>query len=726
MANVPAGKDTASLGDFLQILRLRLGLIILILSLVVVTALAVTAFMPRWYLATTKVRVEKPEGEVKLFQAQSSNNYDPYFLQDQFKIMQSEKILYPVIERLGLNGKLAPLLGSNTPLPPSITYRYLVDKMLRIESQRSSSLIEINVFAQDPQLAADVANEIARTYSSDRIALATSDQSEGLAHLRQELGKQEEVVRRQRDAVEKLRKDLDISGVDLNARYSDMEIERLRQMQNTLIALSVDAIGRKTRWERFKSIPPEDRISLVNSELIPDQNIQNLLQAYLMADQKVTQLKSRLGEAHPDLISAIEARAKIKEQLDVQLKGYESSLEIAYKEADARVAELKSQLAQAKVEQILSARERMRPFEEAAQKLDDEQRLLTTLKLTLRQREIDFQVPKKTIEILNTAEPAKFPSKPNLLLNATFAFLFGGIFAVGVAVLLEYFDTSFRNVADVETRLRLPVLGVIPFTRDPLGSSSDDPAEVEPYRVLHTNLNLTLNAKAPHALVIFSAGPGEGKSTTLHRLARLMGAGGERVILIDSDLRRPTQHRLADRPKEPGLSELLLGHRTLDEVVQKNVSPGLDFIPSGAGAGFTLSLIYGNRLREIITELKQRYEKIVFDSPPIIGVSDASVLVSAVDGAVLLIQHRRNPQSMVFRAQQIVEGLKTKLIGVVLNQVPANAGGDYGYYTHNYAYYSDASGAKARRRTERDRAAGHLPGGRDEKDRLVLREPDQK
>ena len=723
MAMVHAGKDTASLADFLQILRLRKALIALILSLVVITAAAVTAFMPRWYRSTTKVRVEKPEGEVKLFQAQSSQSYDPYFLQDQFKIMQSEKILFPVIERLGLNVKLAPAFGAPPPLPSSITYDFLTRKMLRIESQRMSSLIEINVEAQEPQIAADIANEIARTYEADRILLATSDQREGLKHLRQELEAQEKIVSQRRDEVEKLRKDLNIAGVDLNQRHSDMEIENLRQMQNTLIALRVDAIGRKTRWERFKSIPPEDRMSLVNTELIPDQNIQNLLQAYLVADQKVTQLKNQLGEAHPQLVSAIDSRAKIKEQLDAQLRGYESSLEIAWKESDARVAELERQLDQAKIGQILSARERMRPYEEAWQKFEDEQRLLTTLKLTLRQREIDFQVPKKTIEILNTAEAAKFPSKPNLALNLTFAFLFGSILAVGVAVMLEYFDTSFRNVADVETRLRLPVLGVIPFSRDPLSRDSDNPADIEPFRVLHTNLNLALKPGVPHSLVIFSAGPGEGKSTTLHRLAALMGASGERVILIDSDLRRPTQHRLANARREPGLSDLLLGQKTLDEVIQQNISPGLDFIPSGGAAGFTLSLIYGNRLREIIATLRGRYEKIVFDSPPIIGVSDASVLVSSTDAAVLLIQHRRNPQSMVLRAQQIVEGLKTPLIGVVLNQVPQNAGGDYGYYTNNYAYYSDDSGGRSRRRASAGtRSAKATP----EKDSLTLREPDGK
>lgn len=716
LAQGRGGQEHASLADFVQILRQRKALIGLVLALVVVTTLAVTAFLPRWYLATTKVRVEKPEGEVKLFQAQSSNNYDPYFLQDQFRIMQSEKILYPVIERLELGSKLAPHLGATTTLPPALAYRYMLDKMLRIESPRGSSLIEINVFAQDAQQAADVANDIARTYSADRIALATSDQREGLAHLRQELVAQEQVATRQRDAVEKLRKDLNISGVDLNSRYSDIEIENLRQMQNTLIALSVDAIGRKTRWERFRSIATDERMGLVNSELIPDQNIQGLLQAYLVADQKVTQLKPRLGEAHPDLISAVDARGKIKEQLEAQLRGYESALEIAYKEAEARVAELKSQLGQAKVDQILSARDRMRPFEEAAQKLDDETRLLTTLKLTLRQREIDFQVPKKTIEILNTAEPARLPSRPSWVLNTLLAFVFGGGLAVGLAVLLEYFDTSFRTVTDVETKLRLPVLGVMPFTRTPVAMRPGvDPAELEPFRVLHTNINLTLKPGQPHAFVIFSAGAGEGKSTTLHQLAHLMGISGERVVLIDSDVRRPTQHRLAVRSKDPGLSDLLVGQKSLDEVIQKNISPGLDFIPSGGVPGFALSLIYGNRLKEMIATLKGRYDKIIFDSPPIIGVSDASVIVNSVDAAILLIQHRRNPQSMVIRARQIVESLHTPLIGVVLNQVPANAGGDYGYYTNNYAYYSEPAPAKSR-------AGKSSALGKGGKDRLVLGE----
>ena len=722
MVSLPVSKDSATLGDFVGLLRLRKALVFLVLALVVLTTLGVTALLPKWYLSTAKIGVQKPESEMKLFQAQNNAYYDPYFVQQQLEIIQAEKIIYPVIEHLGLNTILGKQFNDGVPLPNAISMKYLLDKMLRIESRKSTSIIEINVFARDTRLAADLANDIARVYADDRIALATSDQREGLAQLRKELEKQEQTVITQRDRVEKLRKELNLAGVDLSQRYTDMDIETLRQMQNSLIALRVDAIGRKTRWERFKIIPIADRRNLVNAELIQDTNIQNLLQAYLVSDQNVTKLKARLGEAHPDLIGAIDNVAKIQSQLDNQLRGYESSLEMAYKEADARVTELERQLAQAKVDQILSARERMRPFEEATTRLEDEQRLLTTLKLTLRQREIDFQVPKKTIEILNTAEPARFASKPNWALNILFAFVFGGILGVGAAVLLEYLDTSFRNVADVESKLNLPVLGVIPFMREAAELHDPSSPEGEPYRVLQTNLNLALRAGQTSALVVLSSGPGEGKSTILRQLALCMAAAGERVLLIDSDVRRPTQHKLADLPREPGLTDIVLNKVAWTDAVKRDKSGLLDFIPAGAATNnVTLSLLYANKLRELVAEFKQRYDKILFDSPPVIGVSDASVLASIADGVVLLIQHRRNPESMVQRARQIIEGLKVPIIGVVLNQVPTGSGEDYGYYTNNYSYYTHEGAApgQADGNTKNKRAT----------DRLELREksgPDQK
>jgi capsular exopolysaccharide synthesis family protein len=235
--------------------------------------------------------------------------------------------------------------------------------------------------------------------------------------------------------------------------------------------------------------------------------------------------------------------------------------------------------------------------------------------------------------------------------------------------------------------------------------------------VLHTNLNLAVKPGQPLVLVVFSAGPAEGKSTTICRLAHMMGAYGERVLLLDGDLRRPAQHRLANCPRAPGLSDVLAGKCDVDAAIRKSVAPGVDLLTSGGMPGFTLSLLYANRLRELLSTLRGRYERVLLDSPPIIGVSDASLLAGVADGAILLIQHRRNPASMVLRAQQTIVGLKIPILGAVLTQVPRGSGEDYGYYTEAYSYYSGGRSGSAEREDRRHGEGRGAPRG----DRLDLK-----
>ncbi|MDX2187510.1 MAG: polysaccharide biosynthesis tyrosine autokinase [Opitutaceae bacterium] len=705
MSSVSTGREGATLAEFAQLVRLRAGLILTLLALVVVTTAVVTALLPRWYAATAVVRVEKPEGKERLFQASSPGYIDPYFLQDQQRILQSAKVVYPVIEKLALNEKVGRMLGLNRPLPTDQTFDYMTRKMIRVDSPRASSLIELSVEAQDPQLAASIANAIVETYAEDRIAFATSEQRSGLAQLRKELEEQERTVSTQRDRVEQLRKDLSIAGVDLNARYSDMEIDTLRQMQNSLIALSVEAIGKRTRYERFKAIPVSERLNLVNSELIQDTNIQNLLQAFFVAEQTVTRMRSRFGEAHPDLVAAVDNSAKIREQLDAQLRGYESSLEIAYKEAEARVNELKNQLAQAKVDQILSARDRMRPFEESVQKLDDETRLLSTLKVNLRQREIDFQVPRRSVEILSQAESPRRSSRPSWGVNLTLAVLVGSVLGIGTAVAFELLDRSLRTLADVEAKLGKPVLAVVAWRGQESPRQTLAPEEEEPYRVLDANLGLARGKIQGTRVTLFtSAGPGEGKSTTLSRLARAAGASGARVLVVDGDVRIPSQHTTFGANRRPGVGEWLKREVETGAILQTAVAPQVDLIASGAVNGLTLTLLHADRLRELLEWARGRYDRVLLDCPPIIGVSDAAMLATLADEIVLVVQHRRNPGSMVIRAQQILKELGREITGVVLNGVPKDSGEDYGYYTSNYAYYrkTEEKGREAREaKTER-------------------------
>ena len=178
-----------TVADFLKILQNRKALVFLIFFLVVITTAGVTAIMPKWYLATTGIRVEKPQGEVTLFQTQVLGSFDPYYIKEQFEIIQSKKILEPVIGKLDLARLLGERMGSN--LTAETTFAYLSKKMLRMQSRPGTSLIDIGVMVrEDPELAAKIANDIARAYAEDRIAFAVSGQTEGIAKLKEELQKQ--------------------------------------------------------------------------------------------------------------------------------------------------------------------------------------------------------------------------------------------------------------------------------------------------------------------------------------------------------------------------------------------------------------------------------------------------------------------------------------------------------------------------------------------------------
>jgi len=167
----------------------------------------------------------------------------------------------------------------------------------------------------------------------------------------------------------------------------------------------------------------------------------------------------------------------------------------------------------------------------------------------------------------------------------------------------------------------------------------------------------------------------------------LLGLFEVLVVLIDGDMRRPTQHRLGNWQRSPGLSDYLHGKARLADILQTDAAESLDVIGSGSHAGFSFSLRHAERMRDLVAELKKTYDRVLFDSPPIIGVSDASILASCMDGVLLLIQHRRNPRMMTARAQQVLASAQTPVIGAILNQAPPDSGEDYGYYAHNYTYY---------------------------------------
>jgi capsular exopolysaccharide synthesis family protein len=209
--------------------------------------------------------------------------------------------------------------------------------------------------------------------------------------------------------------------------------------------------------------------------------------------------------------------------------------------------------------------------------------------------------------------------------------------------------------------------------------------------VLRTNLLFSRKDDRLNSIVVVSAGAGEGKSTTTINLATVFAQSGSRVLIVDSDLRRPTLHKLFKVTNNLGLTNYLLKQNTIAEIVQTTSVPNLDFLASGKLPNSSMGILGSAQMKEMIAELKQRYDFIFFDSPPILGVSDASILASEVDLVMQVIQYRRYPQPMTIRAKQMIEKVGGNLVGIVLNNINMSQDESYYYYSgyyHGYYYYS--------------------------------------
>jgi polysaccharide biosynthesis transport protein len=221
----------------------------------------------------------------------------------------------------------------------------------------------------------------------------------------------------------------------------------------------------------------------------------------------------------------------------------------------------------------------------------------------------------------------------------------------------------------------------------------------EAYRVLRTNLLFSRKDDKLNTIAVVSAGAGEGKSTTVFNLAAVFAQSGQRTLIVDSDLRRPTLHKMLHVTNNLGLTNYLLKQNTLEEVIQTTNLPTLDFLASGKLPSSSLGILSSAQMKDLISELKQRYDVVFFDSPPIMGVSDASILASEVDMTLQVIQYRRYPQPMNIRAKQLIEKVGGNLVGIVLNNINMSQDESYYYYSgyyHDYYYRSEdsESGAK--------------------------------
>ena len=683
-----ADKEAPEVGlhflDYWRVVRSRKEIVLAVALLVIITVTAWTMTLPRMYEAEAKISLKEDQADMEVFGPNGAAfSYNPFFLRTQFEIIQSRQILYQVIESLNLTKEWGKKFNQDkTPISRALAFSIL-SGALHVQPYRDTSLISIVVRLEDGSEAALVANETAKIFREHRLGEKRAQMMRGLEALDGEIEKQQDKVNKAEEELEHLRKDL---GVATMGGFGGMQIDKLKlqAMQGDLIAARVDMLVRKSRLDQIQNLNGEDLLS-ASQFIVGDVSLNSLRQQITDTQVSLKLMLENLGENHPDVKRLRAGMDELKQRLADGLSGMKKGLEADYQVAKAKYDVLDQELSAVKKTDIDAERDKYLPYNKAERKLENERAVLTALKSRLAQQAIELQIPRTPVEVIDPAEPSNSPVSPNLFFNVLIGIVAGIVAGIGLAFFLEYLDTSIKTVDDIEKYLSLPVLGAIPQRVRPLSEEGPDSPHAEAYRVLRANIQFA-NKGNGGAFTFISGGAGEGKSTTLFNLAFVCAQQGDKVLIVDSDLRRPIQHTILGMSNRFGLTNVLMRDVPIEETIKPTNIPNLHFLPSGKLPKTSLGLLDSQRMRELVKNLKARYDYVFFDSPPIIGVTDASILASEVDGVMLVVQYRKFPKVISMRAKRMIENTGSHILGVVLNNINIMRD-DYYYYYHSY--YAD-------------------------------------
>jgi len=589
---VPAADSQLHFLDYWRIIRIRKTVILAVFLLVVLTTTAVTFVLKESYSSTVRIAVEKASTDIEpLGRVQMREQYDPYFIQTEFEKIQSKSVLYTVIEELGLNRAYA-LRFNEASLTTSETY-LLLRRNLDVHQSRNTSLIEIRVFSEDKLEAAKVANAIAERYRKWRSNYQLTNSQAGVGVLSNKLTEISTDVALLRSNVDSLRERYKIpdSATETPTFQSSLEREMVSARALELTKANTEFVAYDTKLKELLKLDRETLRKTVPTALASETQLPRLQDDLALAEQQLAKLRIDYASEHPEVRRIVAVVASINKQIDDRLIGILTGLSNQVISVKAGRDQLKADLEEAKKQAAEEARQSGEYFR-TKRDLESKQKIRDAILLRTMQEEVDMNLPNASmVQVVDWAEPGIRPVRPNIPLNIALGAVVGLIMGVGLAFFIEYLDTSVKTIDDVERALQAPVLGVIPQNIGNLLKEGPDSPHAEAYRVLRTNVMFSRKNPETNTLTAVSGGAGEGKSTTIFNLATVFAQNGQRVLMVDSDLRRPSLHKFLGISNTIGLTNYLLKQNTLEEVIQTTTHPNLDFMPSGKLPSSSLGIL---------------------------------------------------------------------------------------------------------------------------------------
>jgi polysaccharide biosynthesis transport protein len=702
--------------DYWRVIRVRWVLILLAFLLVVLTAAVVTYFQPREFQSSVFVEVKSTAQNPRIFSMGDPNMpvYDPQLAPTVFQVIQRTGILYPVIEDLKLQDRWA----KNGVRPTKEQAYYRLRSKLDVDEVRNTQLLQISVLSTDPQEAADIANKIVAVYQEKRVEEEREIMNRAIATMNEEVARQQKKVDDAAAEVARIRDEEQI--VDLNPEGMEdaqTPVNAIVMQQEKDVNDAETAVSSLTmKIQQIETLKGEDLMRMMPTLNIQDPTVQKILPNYQDAvAQEALMLNSGLGENHPRVKALRATKDVFTRQLEEQVAIIRSALEKNLATATSTRDEMRKRLEELNARQLAS-KNLSANYTRAKNTYIKERMLLDGVRTRAQTQTMEMAMPRMAVSVKQTAEPASYASRPRVGLNLALGALVGLVVGLGLAFFIEYLDTSVKTMEDVESLLGVPVLAIIPKNIKLLHKEPGDSPDAEAYRILRTNIEFNRKNPEANAISMVSGGPGEGKSTTLANLAFTCAQGGYTTLVVDADLRRPVQHGFFDISNKVGLTNYLTTDMKLEDVIFPTTVENLSLLPSGILPSDAVGILNSQRMSDMIAELKTRYDIVFFDSPPMLGVSDASVLASEVDQTIIVVQHRRFPRAMLTRVKQAVLGVGGNVLGVVLNNVDLKHDQNYYYYTNYYGYYhvrEKDSGSTKESRSKATAAVGRNGHGGD-------------
>lgn len=674
--------------DYWQVIKNRYGIILLTLLLVFMTAAVITYVMPKKFESEAVIEVKPRPAGGMIFGAQNdfmapAKQMTPQFFGTEFEKIKSRKALEKVVDTLNLTNRFS--VDKETAIR-------ILKGIVNTQNIRGTDLISIRVRHTDKVVARDVTEEVSKAYRAYRNEIETRDTENGLHELNKAVRDQEDKVEERRKLLATIvnTKGIIYTGPDSFYQGGANEDQSTKNALQEYEALENFRAQTQTTINNLSKYDSDQLMSYAAALELPDNVIRGLLPQYQEARRHFETLRiNGLGDNHPTVLAAAKQIADMKEQLDEGVVTLRATMQAQLNLTEDRLKDRGKRKDKTKDDAIKRSLD-TQDYVDAKRDFETDQQLLQNMKLKQISAAITDKIPFQSVEVHDQPMISEGPVSPNVTLNLVLGAVVGLIFGVGIAFFLEYLDTSVKSLEDVERYLQVPVLGVIPKDVGILYKQNGMSPDAEAYRILRTNIEFNRKNPEDNAITVVSGGAGEGKSTTLVNLAYICAQGGYTTLMIDADLRRPRLHTFFDINNSVGLTNYLTTELMLEDVILQTPVDNLYFMPSGILPSDAAGILNSRRMSELIQDVKQRFDLVLVDSPPILGVSDASVLASEVDLTMIVVQHRKLPRNMLLRVKHAVENVGGNVIGVVLNNVDVRSDSQYQYYTSYYTYYAPA------------------------------------